>query len=62
MVAEQASGLAAEVAVIVLAQASMQRLVPRCEEETGLRLLSSPRTGVERLAQVVHARAAAALG
>jgi len=61
MVAEQASSLAAEVDVIVLAQASMQRLVPRLEAETGVRVLSSPRTGVEHLAQVVHARAAAAL-
>jgi Asp/Glu/hydantoin racemase len=62
MVAMQASSLAAEVDVIVLAQASMQRLVPRREEETGVRVLSSPRAGVEHLAHVVRAEAAASLG
>ena len=37
-------------------------LVPRLEEETGMRVLSSPRTGVKHLAQVVRARTATALG
>ncbi len=54
MVAEQAAELAKDVDVIVLAQASMQRLVSRLEEQTGLRVLSSPRMGVEYLAQVVR--------
>jgi Asp/Glu/hydantoin racemase len=58
LVAAEASILAGDVDVIVLAQASMQRLVPRLEEQTGLRVLSSPRMGVEHLAHVVLARTA----
>jgi Asp/Glu/hydantoin racemase len=54
MVAEQAADLAGEVDVLVLAQASMQRLVGRLETETGLRVLSSPRIGVELLAKTVR--------
>jgi Asp/Glu/hydantoin racemase len=54
MVAEQAAALAREVDVIVLAQASMRRLVGRLEEETGLRVFSSPRSGVELLAATVR--------
>jgi len=54
MVAEQAAELAGEVDVLVLAQASMQRLVARLEAETGLRVLSSPRIGVELLAKTVR--------
>ena len=40
--------------VIVLAQASMQRLRDRIAEETGLPVLSSPRMGVALLAETVH--------
>jgi len=54
MVAEQAAELAKEVDLIVLAQASMRRLVDRLESETGLRVLSSPRSGVEHLARTVR--------
>ncbi len=54
MVADHAAALAGDVDVIVLAQASMQRLVSRLEEETGLRVLSSPRMGVENLAKTVR--------
>lgn len=54
MVAEQAAELAKEVDIIVLAQASMRRLVDRLEGETGLRVLSSPRSGVELLASTVR--------
>lgn len=54
MVADQAVELAKDVDVIVLAQASMRRLVSRLEEETGLPVLSSPRPGVEHLARVVQ--------
>ncbi len=62
MIATQASSLADEVDVIVLAQASMQRLVPRLGAETGLRVLSSPRAGVEHLAEVVRKQVRGALG
>jgi len=62
LVAAQAASLAGEVDVIVLAQASMQRLVPRLEAETGLRVLSSPRPGVEHLARVVADQTAPAVG
>jgi Asp/Glu/hydantoin racemase len=54
MVAEQAATLAQEVDVIVLAQASMQRLKDRLHEQTGLPVLSSPRMGVELLARTVR--------
>jgi len=54
MVLEQAAALAAEVDLIVLAQASMSRLVGRIEEATGLRVLSSPRLGVADLADRVR--------
>lgn len=54
MVIEQATQLAAEVDVIVLAQASMQRLKERLGTETGLPVLSSPRPGVEHLAAVLR--------
>jgi Asp/Glu/hydantoin racemase len=54
MVAEQAAELAKDVDVIVLAQASMRRLVDRLSSETGLRVLSSPQSGVELLASTVR--------
>lgn len=54
MVSDEAAVLAKDVDVIVLAQASMQRLRERLESETGLPVLSSPRIGVEHLASVVR--------
>jgi len=54
MVSEQAADLGRHVDVIVLAQASMQGLVGRLQEETGLPVLSSPRMGVELLAQTLR--------
>jgi Asp/Glu/hydantoin racemase len=53
MVTEQAVDLAKNVEVIVLAQASMNRLVDVLSEKTGLPVLSSPRMGVEYLAKRV---------
>jgi Asp/Glu/hydantoin racemase len=53
MVTEQAVDLAKNVDVIVLAQASMSRLVDVLREKTGLPVLSSPRMGVEYLAERV---------
>lgn len=47
MVSESAEELAAEAEIIVLAQASMARMAPRLAEETGLEVLTSPRSGVE---------------
>ncbi len=58
LVAEQAAELAREVDVIVLAQASMQRLVGRLQDETGLPVLSSPRLGVSDLARTLSAASA----
>jgi Asp/Glu/hydantoin racemase len=51
MIMEQAVALAKEVDVIVLSQASMNRLVDALAEATGLPVLSSPRRGVAYLAQ-----------
>lgn len=53
MVTEQAVDLAKDVDVIVLAQASMSRLAPTLAESTGVPVLSSPRMGVEYLADKV---------
>ncbi len=53
MVVEQARDLAPQVDLLVLAQASMQRLAGRLAEETGLTVLTSPRRGVADLAAVV---------
>jgi Asp/Glu/hydantoin racemase len=53
MVIAQAMELAKNVDIIVLAQASMSRLVDALAEKTGLAVLSSPRIGVEYLAQRV---------
>jgi len=47
MVAESARALASKVDLLVLAQASMTRLAPRLESETGLSVLTSPRLGIE---------------
>jgi len=54
MVLEQAMALAADVDLIVLAQASMSRLAERLERATGVPVMSSPRTGVEQLAERFH--------
>lgn len=54
MVIEQAMELAKTVDLVVLAQASMSRLVDVLAEKTGLAVLSSPRIGVEYLAQRVR--------
>lgn len=53
LVIEQALDLARDVDLIVLAQASMSRLQPVLAERTGLPVLSSPRMGVEYLAERV---------
>lgn len=55
MVTEQAVDLAKGVDIIVLAQASMSRLAPSLGESTGLPVLSSPRIGVQYLAERVAA-------
>ncbi len=47
MVSEAARKLAKEVDLIVLAQASMTRLVPSLSDATGLCVLSSPRLAIE---------------
>ena len=54
MVIEQAMELAKTVDLVVLAQASMSRLVDVLAEKTGLTVLSSPRIGVEYLAQRIR--------
>ena len=53
MVAEAAQRLATKVDIIVLAQASMTRLVPSLAQKTGLRILSSPRLAIEYTAKVL---------
>lgn len=47
MVSAAARELASEVELLVLAQASMTRLSPRLQAETGLPVLTSPRLGIE---------------
>jgi len=54
MVAEAAQKLASKVDVIVLAQASMTRLVPTLGQKTSLRILSSPRLAIEYTAKVLN--------
>lgn len=58
IIADQAQQLVGQVDVIVLAQASMNRLAPRLQEQTGLTVLTSPRSGVENLARIVREHAA----
>jgi Asp/Glu/hydantoin racemase len=53
LVVEQAVDLAKTVDLIVLAQASMSRLVDLLHEETRLPVLASPRLGVDHLARRV---------
>jgi Asp/Glu/hydantoin racemase len=55
MVTEQAMALAGSVDIIVLAQASMNRLATSLSEATGLPVLSSPRMGVSSVAVRVAA-------
>jgi len=54
MVAEEAQKLASKVDVIVLAQASMTRLVPILGQKTSLRILSSPRMAIEYTAKILN--------
>jgi Asp/Glu/hydantoin racemase len=54
MVAQKAAEVAKWADTLVLAQASMTRLVPRLEEVSGLPVYSSPRLGFERLKQVLE--------
>ncbi|HEX8919558.1 MAG TPA: aspartate/glutamate racemase family protein [Chloroflexota bacterium] len=49
MVLEGAKALAPEVDILVLAQASMSRLAPMLSRETGLEVLTSPRSAVAYL-------------
>lgn len=51
MITEQARDLAKSVDIIVLSQASMNRLAGALADQTGLPVLASPRIGVELLAQ-----------
>lgn len=53
IVSEQATELAQDVELIVLAQASMNRLSDRLAGQTGIPVLSSPRSGVTELAKRV---------
>jgi len=55
MVTEAARSLASEVELIVLAQASMTRLVPNLSQETGVRVLSSPRLAIEYTQKILRA-------
>lgn len=56
MVSEGARGLAAEVDLIVLAQASMARMGPRLATETGMEVLASPRMGIQEVARMLAER------
>jgi Asp/Glu/hydantoin racemase len=53
MVSAAARELAPQVEVLVLAQASMTRLVARLQAETGLPILTSPRLGIEYTRRVL---------
>ncbi len=53
MVSATAQKLAQEMELIVLAQASMTRLAPRLQQETGLPVLTSPRLGIEYARRVL---------
>ena len=54
-VAAPARRLAPEVDLLLCAQASMTRLAPRLEEETGLPVLTSPRLAIEHTRDVLAA-------
>jgi Asp/Glu/hydantoin racemase len=53
MVVAAAKELAPRVELILFAQASMTRLAPRVEEETGLVVLTSPRLAIEHTKRVL---------
>jgi|RifCSP13_1_1023834.scaffolds.fasta_scaffold07316_3 Asp/Glu/hydantoin racemase len=53
MVIDAARKLAPQVDVILFAQASMARLAPRVEQETGLSVLTSPRLAIEYTKRVL---------
>lgn len=53
MVSEMARQLAGQVDLLVCAQASMTRLAPRLTQETGLRVLTSPRLAIEYTRRVL---------
>jgi Asp/Glu/hydantoin racemase len=53
MVSATAKELSRQVEIIVLAQASMTRLAPRLQQETGLPVLSSPQLGIEYAKRVL---------
>jgi Asp/Glu/hydantoin racemase len=53
MVSEAAARLADRAELLVLAQASMTRLAPRLEQETGLPVLTSPRLAIEYTKRVL---------
>jgi Asp/Glu/hydantoin racemase len=52
LLAEQLQQLSQRCDVVVLAQASMSRVIPALPEEIGSRMLTSPRLGMERLKQL----------
>jgi aspartate/glutamate racemase len=58
LLVEALMGLAAQVELVVLAQASMARVVPRLPEAMRARFVSSPRLGMERVRQVLNGHAA----
>ncbi len=58
MVMEAARALAPEVDLILFAQASMTRLAPSVERETGRKVLTSPRPAIEHTRRVLDALAA----
>jgi Asp/Glu/hydantoin racemase len=53
MVSAAAQDLASRADLLVLAQASMTRLAPRLERETGLPVLTSLRLGIEYVRRVL---------
>jgi Asp/Glu/hydantoin racemase len=58
ILAEALSQLAEQVDVVVLAQASMARVIPRLPEAQQEKVLSSPRLAMERVRQVVEGQCA----
>jgi len=53
LISDAAKSLANQVDILVLAQASMTRLAPHLETETGLSVLTSPRLGIEYTKRVL---------
>jgi Asp/Glu/hydantoin racemase len=56
ILAEALEGLAQRAEVVILAQASMMRVLPRLPEPLHSKFLSSPRSGMERLRIVLEGR------